>query len=47
MDALFGFLIFAGVFAVFNALRIINNNILKQTAEVKQLREELSKNNEK
>lgn len=34
-------LIFAGIVAIFDALRRINNNILTQTEELKKLREEL------
>ncbi|WP_162829830.1 hypothetical protein [Neobacillus bataviensis] len=45
MDLLFGFLIFAGIFAVYDALRKVNNNILDQTEEIKKLHEELSKGN--
>ncbi|MFS0861091.1 hypothetical protein [Fredinandcohnia sp. 179-A 10B2 NHS] len=41
MDILFGSLLFAGVFAVFDALRRMNNNILDQTEEIKKLREDL------
>ncbi|WP_256941173.1 hypothetical protein [Bacillus sp. EAC] len=36
---LFVILIFAGVFAVFDALRRINNNIIEQTEEIKKLRD--------
>ncbi|USK62368.1 hypothetical protein [Peribacillus asahii] len=43
MDLLLGILIFAGIFAVYDALRKVNNNILNQTEEIKKLREELSK----
>ncbi|SMQ80912.1 hypothetical protein SAMN05444673_4035 [Bacillus sp. OV166] len=43
MDLLVGFLVFAGIFAVYDALRKVNNNILDQTEEIKKLREELSK----
>lgn len=42
MELLFFLLIFLGIFAVFDALRKINNNILNQTEEVKKLREELT-----
>ncbi|SMQ68603.1 hypothetical protein SAMN05444673_1662 [Bacillus sp. OV166] len=45
MDLLVGFLIFAGIFALYDALRKVNNNILDQTVEIKKLREELAKNN--
>lgn len=43
MDLLFGFLVFAGFFAVNDSLRKVNNNILNQTEEIKKLREELAK----
>lgn len=43
MDLLVGFLVFAGIFAVYDALRKLNNNILDQTEEIKKLREELAK----
>ncbi|WP_423798274.1 hypothetical protein [Neobacillus sp. SAB-20_R2A] len=43
MDLLVGFSIFAGIFAVYDALRKVNNNILDQTDEIKKLREELTK----
>ncbi|WP_198025757.1 hypothetical protein [Bacillus sp. J37] len=39
MMILFGILLFAGIFAVFDALRKVNNNILDQTEEIKKLRE--------
>ncbi|SDL85372.1 hypothetical protein [Sediminibacillus halophilus] len=45
MNFLFGFLIFAGIFAVYDALRKINNNLLNQTEEIKNLREEIKSNN--
>ncbi len=45
MDLLVGFLVFSGIFAVYGALRKVNNNILNQTEEIKKLREELSKCN--
>lgn len=45
MELFFGSLLFAGVFAVFDALRRINNNILDQTEEIKKLREDLKNNN--
>ncbi|WP_168927320.1 hypothetical protein [Halobacillus salinus] len=40
MDFLFLIMIFFGIFAVYDALRKINNNILDQTEEIKKLREE-------
>lgn len=44
MMILFGILIFAGIFAVFDALRKVNNNILDQTEEIKKLREVIENN---
>ncbi|WP_169908079.1 hypothetical protein AB3Z07_23395 [Metabacillus halosaccharovorans] len=44
MMILFGILIFAGIFAVFDALRKVNNNILDQTEEIKKLREVIESN---
>lgn len=44
MMILFGVLIFAGIFAVFDALRKVNNNILNQTEEIKKLREVIENN---
>jgi hypothetical protein len=43
LDLLIGFLLFAGIFGIYDALRKINNNILDQTEEIKKLREELAK----
>ncbi|WP_179301688.1 hypothetical protein [Neobacillus jeddahensis] len=45
MDLLVGFLVFAGIFALYDALRKVNNNILDQTEEIKKLHEELAKHN--
>jgi putative Mn2+ efflux pump MntP len=47
MDLLFLILIFAGLFAIYDAIRKVNNNILEQTEELKKIREELTKNNNK
>ncbi|MCV9888026.1 hypothetical protein [Metabacillus halosaccharovorans] len=44
MMILFGILIFAGIFAVFDAIRKVNNNILDQTEEIKKLREVIESN---
>ncbi|WP_175638427.1 hypothetical protein [Metabacillus schmidteae] len=44
MIILFGMLIFAGIFAIFDALRKVNNNILDQTEEIKKLREAIIEN---
>ncbi|WP_172799164.1 hypothetical protein [Bacillus sp. FJAT-29814] len=45
MDILILVLLFAGMFAIYDAIRKVNNNILDQTEEIKKVREELSKNN--
>lgn len=45
MDILILILLFAGMFAIYDAIRKVNNNILDQTEEIKKVREELSKNN--
>ncbi|MFY4774942.1 hypothetical protein [Metabacillus sp. RGM 3146] len=42
MELLFGVLIFAGFFALFDALRRINNNLIDQTEEIKKFRIELT-----
>jgi hypothetical protein len=34
MELLFAVLIFAGIFAVYDAIRKVNNNILDQTEEI-------------
>ncbi|WP_197025118.1 hypothetical protein [Paucisalibacillus sp. EB02] len=47
MESLFLVLIFAGVFALYDAIRKVNNNLLEQTKEIKKLREELMQNNNK
>jgi putative Mn2+ efflux pump MntP len=47
MDLLFLILIFTGLFAIYDAIRKVNNNILEQTEELKKIREELTKNNNK
>jgi hypothetical protein len=41
--SLIGIMIFAVLFAVYDALRKINHHILEQTDEIKKLREELIK----
>ncbi|WP_281280609.1 hypothetical protein [Salibacterium salarium] len=38
---LIGVAIFAGIFAVFDAIRRLNKNVIQQTKEIKELREEL------
>ncbi len=45
MGSLFLILIFFGLFAIYDAIRKVNNNILEQTKELKRIREELAKNN--
>ncbi|QTM99074.1 hypothetical protein ERJ70_07020 [Sediminibacillus dalangtanensis] len=45
LNILFGFLVFAGIFAVYDALRKINNNLLDQTEEIKNLLDEIKKIN--
>jgi len=37
-------LLFAGLFAIYDAIRKVNNNILEQTEELKKIREELKEN---
>jgi hypothetical protein len=43
MDLLLACLLFAGIFAIYNALRILNNNIIEQTEEIRKLRKSLNK----
>lgn len=40
-----GVVIICAVFAVFEALRRLNNNVLEQTEEIKKLRDELKEYN--
>jgi hypothetical protein len=47
MELLFLIIIFAGLFAIFDAIRKVNNNILNQTEELKKIHEELTKNDNK
>ncbi len=42
MDLLFVILIYTGIFAIYDALRKINNNIIDQTEEITKLREKLT-----
>ncbi|MCT2536314.1 hypothetical protein NC661_13245 [Aquibacillus koreensis] len=44
MDILILVLIFMGIFALYDAIRKVNNNITEQTEELKKLREDLRKN---
>ncbi|GAE24908.1 hypothetical protein JCM9140_871 [Halalkalibacter wakoensis JCM 9140] len=45
MDFLIGILLFCGLFAIYDAIRKVNNNILNQTEELKKLREEMNYKN--
>jgi hypothetical protein len=47
MDYLFLFLIFAAMFAIYDAIRKVNNNILRQTEEIKKLNEHFIQSNKK
>ena len=47
MESLILVLLFAGMFAIYDAIRKVNNNILDQTEELKKIREELQENNKK
>ncbi|WP_197025122.1 hypothetical protein [Paucisalibacillus sp. EB02] len=47
MESLLLVMIFAGVFAIYDALRKVNNNLLVQTEEIKKMRNELVKSNRK
>jgi hypothetical protein len=47
MELLFLILIFTGIFAIYDAIRKVNNNILNQTEELKKIREELTQNRKK
>ncbi|MEK4760455.1 hypothetical protein MHH85_09365 [Viridibacillus sp. FSL E2-0187] len=40
-----GIVIICAVFAVFEAVRRLNNNVLEQTEEIKKLRDELKEYN--
>ncbi|WP_223701735.1 hypothetical protein [Sutcliffiella deserti] len=44
MEILFLILIFAGIFAIYDAIRKVNNNILNQTEELKKINEQLKEN---
>lgn len=44
MELLFIVLIFAGIFAIYDAIRKVNNNILEQTELLKKIHEELKEN---
>ncbi|MCT8140221.1 hypothetical protein H1D32_22480 [Anaerobacillus sp. CMMVII] len=47
MDVLLLIVIFAGIFAIYDAIRKVNNNILVQTEELKKIREQLEENSKK
>ena len=47
MDLLFVILLLAVLIAMYDSIRRVNNNVLKQTEELKKIREELHKNNNK
>lgn len=42
MGILFAILFFVGLFAIYDLIRRMNNNILEQTEEIKKLREEIN-----
>lgn len=42
MGTLFAILIFVGLFAIYDLIRRMNNNILEQTEEIKKLRDEIN-----
>lgn len=44
MELLIFGLLFAGLFAIYDAIRKVNNNILEQTEELKKIRAELEGN---
>jgi TctA family transporter len=47
LESLIFVLLFTGLFAIYDAIRKINNNILVQTEELKKIREELKENSKK
>ncbi|MER2120500.1 MAG: hypothetical protein ABS935_09550 [Solibacillus sp.] len=42
MGILFAILIFVGLFAIYDLIRRMNNNIIEQTEEIKKLRDEIN-----
>lgn len=42
MGILIAILIFVGLFAIYDLIRRINNNIIEQTEEIKKLRDEIN-----
>lgn len=47
MEILFLILIFAGIFAIHDGIRKVNNNTLHQTEELKKIHEQLKENSHK
>ncbi|SDK37980.1 hypothetical protein SAMN05216243_2983 [Sediminibacillus albus] len=47
MEILVLVLLFAGLFAIYDAIRKVNNNILEQTEELKKIREGLKEHSKK
>ncbi len=47
MNLLFIILFFVGLFAIYDVIRKVNNNILSQTEEIKKLRKEMTEKNSK
>jgi hypothetical protein len=47
LELLILILLFTSMFAIYDAIRKVNNNILEQTEELKKIREELKENNKK
>ncbi|SIS67074.1 hypothetical protein SAMN05421758_103293 [Salimicrobium salexigens] len=47
MQLLILLLLFAGIFAIYDAIKKVNNNILEQTEELKKIREEAKESSEK
>jgi len=42
MGILFAILIFVGLFAIYDLIRRMNNNIIEQIEEIKKLRDEIN-----
>lgn len=42
MGILIAILIFVGLFAIYDLIRRMNNNIIEQTEEIKKLRDEIN-----
>jgi regulator of sigma D len=47
MEILILILIFTGIFAIYDAIRRVNNNILEQTEMLKKIHEQLKANSNK